>query len=159
MYIFYKPRESPKENHSFFFNYNQLDSTHAWVSIIWDVFLLVLKDPDCPLYNPLASPVRSLAKRTGQKQVPDLSFLTSVPKLAYLLLLSSGLNFPNLITFNQSYRIHGQYQMVSIEIRLIICFAATDGEALYSQQKQDQELIVAQIMNFLLPNTDWNWRK
>ena len=49
--------------------------------------------------------------------------------------------------------------MVSIEIRLIIFFAAKDGEALYSQQKQDQELIVAQIMNFLLPNTDWNWRK
>ena len=33
------------------------------------------------------------------------------------------------------------------EIRLIIFFAAKDGEALYSQQKQDQELTVAQIMN------------
>ena len=31
--------------------------------------------------------------------------------------------------------------------RLIIFFAAKDGEALYSQQKQDQELTVAQIMN------------
>ena len=30
--------------------------------------------------------------------------------------------------------------MVSTEIRLIIFFAAKDGEALYSQQKQDQEL-------------------
>ena len=37
---------------------------------------------------------------------------------------------------------------------LIIFFAAKDGEALYSQQKQDQELIVAQIMNSLLPNSD-----
>ena len=37
--------------------------------------------------------------------------------------------------------------MVNIEIRLIIFFAAKDGEALYSQQKQDQELTVAQIMN------------
>ena len=45
------------------------------------------------------------------------------------------------------------------EIRLIIFFAAKDGEVLYSQQKQDQELTVAQIMNFLLPNSDWNWRK
>ena len=35
-------------------------------------------------------------------------------------------------------------------------FAAKDGEALYSQQKQDQELTVAQIMNFLLPNSDLN---
>ena len=32
----------------------------------------------------------------------------------------------------------------------------TDGEALYSQQKQDQELTVAQIMNYLLPNSDLN---
>ena len=46
-----------------------------------------------------------------------------------------------------------------IEIRLIIFFAAKDGESLYSQQKQDQELIVAQIMNSLLPNSDLNWRK
>ena len=38
------------------------------------------------------------------------------------------------------------------EIRLIIFFAAEGGEALYSQQKQDQELTVVQIMNSLLPN-------
>ena len=41
--------------------------------------------------------------------------------------------------------------MVNTEIRLIIFFAAKDGEALYSQQKQDRELTVAQIMSFLLP--------
>ena len=35
-------------------------------------------------------------------------------------------------------------------------FAAKDGEALYSQQKQDQELTVAQTMNSLLPNSDLN---
>ena len=39
---------------------------------------------------------------------------------------------------------------VNTEIRLIIFFAAKDGEALCSQQKQDQELTVAQIMNSLL---------
>ena len=49
---------------------------------------------------------------------------------------------------------HGQHQMVNTEIRLIIFFAAKDGEALYSQQKQGQELTVAQIMNSLLPNSD-----
>ena len=37
---------------------------------------------------------------------------------------------------------HGHHQMVNIEIRLIIFFAAKDGEALYSQQKQDRELTV-----------------
>ena len=40
--------------------------------------------------------------------------------------------------------------MVNTEIRLIILFVAEDGEALYSQEKQDQKLTVTQIMNFLL---------
>ena len=44
--------------------------------------------------------------------------------------------------------------MVSTEIRLIVFFAAKDGEALYSLQKQDRELTVALIMNSLLPNSD-----
>ena len=44
--------------------------------------------------------------------------------------------------------------MANTEIRLIILFAAKDGEALYSQQKQGQELTEAQIMNCLLPNSD-----
>ena len=44
--------------------------------------------------------------------------------------------------------------MVNTEIILIIFFAAKDGEALYSQQKQDWELTVAQIMSSLLPNSD-----
>ena len=44
--------------------------------------------------------------------------------------------------------------MVNTGVRLIIFFAAEDGEALYSQQKQDWELTVAQIMNSLLPNLD-----
>ena len=44
--------------------------------------------------------------------------------------------------------------MVDTKIRLIIFFAAKDGEALYSQQKQDWELTMAQIMNSLMPNSD-----
>ena len=42
------------------------------------------------------------------------------------------------------------------KIKLIIFFAAKDGEALDSQQKQDLELTVAQIMKSLLPNSDLN---
>ena len=49
--------------------------------------------------------------------------------------------------------------MVNTEITLIIFFAAKDGEALYSQQKQDQDLTVAQVMNSLFTNLDLNWRK
>ena len=53
---------------------------------------------------------------------------------------------------------HGHHQIVNTKIKLIIFFAAEDGEALYSQQKE-QELTVIQIMNSLLPNLDLNWRK
>ena len=49
--------------------------------------------------------------------------------------------------------------MVNTKMRLIIFSAAKDVEALYSQQKQDQELTVAQIMNFLLPNYDLKLKK
>ena len=49
--------------------------------------------------------------------------------------------------------------MVNTEIRLIVFFAAKDGEALNSQQKQDWELTVAQIMNSLLPNSDLKLKK
>ena len=54
---------------------------------------------------------------------------------------------------------HGHHQMVNTEIRLIIFFAAKDGEALYSQQEQDQELTVAYVMSSVLSNSDLNWRK
>ena len=46
--------------------------------------------------------------------------------------------------------------MVNTEISLIVFFAAKDGEALHSDQKQDWEQTVAQIMNSLLPNSDLN---
>ena len=49
--------------------------------------------------------------------------------------------------------------MLNTKIRLLIFFAPKDGEALHSQQKQDQELTVAQNMNSLLRNSDLNWRK
>ena len=41
---------------------------------------------------------------------------------------------------------HGHHQMVNTKIRLIIFFTAKDGKALYSQQKEDWELTVAQII-------------
>ena len=85
-------------------------------------------------------------------------------------------NTPNILTVNSSthhhmshigpssnYTVedstHEHHQMVNTKIRLIIFFAAKDGDALYSQQKQDQELTVAQIMNSLLPDSDLNGRK
>ena len=43
--------------------------------------------------------------------------------------------------------------MVNTKIRLIIFFVAEDGEALYSQQKQDLDLTMAQILSSLLQNS------
>ena len=48
------------------------------------------------------------------------------------------------------------HQMVNIKTRLTIFFAVEDGKALHRQQKQDWELTVAQIMNFLFQNSDLN---
>ena len=56
----------------------------------------------------------------------------------------------------QEKTLHGHHQMVNTKIRVIIFFAAKDGEALYSQQKQDRELTVVQIINSLLPISDLN---
>ena len=41
----------------------------------------------------------------------------------------------------------GDLQMVNTKNRLIILFPAKDGEDLYSQQKQVQEVMVDQIIN------------
>ena len=51
------------------------------------------------------------------------------------------------------------HQMVNTEIRLNIFFVAKNEETLYSQQKQEWELTVTKVMNSLLLNSDWNWRK
>ena len=58
-----------------------------------------------------------------------------------------------LPTYKTTQRYH---QMVNNEIKLIIFFVAKDVEALYSQQKQDWEQTVAQMMNSLLSNLDLN---
>ena len=54
---------------------------------------------------------------------------------------------------------HRHHQIVNIKIRLILFFAAEDGEGMDEDtvsKKQDQELTVAQIMNSVLPNSDLN---
>ena len=68
------------------------------------------------------------------------------------MLVTETLFFNNM----RDYSTRGRHQVISTEIRLIIFFGAEDGKALYSQQKQDWELTVAQIMNCLLLNSDLN---
>ena len=62
----------------------------------------------------------------------------------------------HLLPTTQEMTPHMDITRRSTLIRLIIFFAAKDGEARYSQQKQDWELAVAQIMNTLLKNSDLN---
>ena len=68
----------------------------------------------------------------------------------------NSLVITNTLFQQHKRRLPGHHQMVNTKIRLIIFFAAKDGEALYSQQKQDGELTVAQIMKSLLPNSGLN---
>ena len=51
---------------------------------------------------------------------------------------------------------HGHHQMIDTKIRLTMFFSGEDGEALYSEQKQDQELTVVQIIDSLLQNSGLN---
>ena len=61
----------------------------------------------------------------------------------------NALVIANTLFQQHKRRLYTWTSMVNTEIRLIIFFAPKDGEALYSQQKQDLELTVAQIMNSL----------
>ena len=46
--------------------------------------------------------------------------------------------------------------MVNTNIKLIIFFVAKDGEAVYSQHKQNLKLIAAQIISFSQQNSGLN---
>ena len=66
----------------------------------------------------------------------------------------------HLLPKTQEKALHmGHHQIVNTKIGLIIFSAAKDEETLYSQQNQDWELTMAQIMNSLLSNSDLNLRK
>ena len=95
----------------------------------------------------------------GQRQVWPRSTKWSRAKVNWVFWRESTDHSKHPLPTTQEKTIHGHHQMVNTEIRLIIFFVVKDGEALYSQQKQDWELTVAQIMNFLLPNSDLKWRK
>ena len=67
-----------------------------------------------------------------------------------------GINSKHPLPTTQEKTAHGHHQMVNTKIRLIIFFAAKDGEALCSQQNQDLDLTVDQIMSSLFQNLGSN---
>ena len=68
----------------------------------------------------------------------------------------NALVIPNILFQQHKRRLYTLTSPDGQHRNQIMFFAAKDGEALYSQQKQDRELTVAQIMNALLPNSDLN---
>ena len=74
--------------------------------------------------------------------------MSSGPSLSApsVLSVNERVHLGHVIIWGGGWLSHVHYQMVSTEIRLIILFAAKDGQTLYSQ-KQDLELTVAQIIS------------
>ena len=102
---------------------------------------------------------RGLETKIGSQKIPGVTgkFGLGVQNEAGQRLTESPLVIVNTLFQQHKRRLYtwtspdGQYRN-----QIDIFFSAKDGEALYSQQKQDQELTVAQIMNSLLPNSDSN---
>ena len=127
---------------------------HCWVfQICWHTECSTLTASSFRIWNSLP----------GIPSLPLALFIVMLPK-AYLTshCRMSGSRWvitSSLLSGSLRYFLYSSSEMVNMKIRLIIFFAAKDGKALYSQQKQDQELTVAQTMNSLVPNSDLNWRK
>ena len=95
----------------------------------------------------------------SNRQIGPWSTEWSRPKANRVLLRECTGNSKQPLPTAREDSTPGHHQMLNTKNRLITFFAAKDVEALYSQQKQDLELTVAQIMNSLLPNWGLNWRK
>ena len=114
----------------------------------------------CPLhYRGLECKSRTSRNTWGNRQIWPWSTKQSRSKTKGVLPRQRTGHRKHPLPTTQEDSTYGYHQMVNIKIRLIIFFAAKYEEALYSQQKQDWELTVAQIMNSLLSNSDLNWRK
>ena len=50
----------------------------------------------------------------------------------------------------------GSFSVLAVVNRASVNIGMKDGEALYSHQKEDWELTMAEIMNSLLPNSNFN---
>ena len=114
----------------------------------------------CPFhYQGLECKSRKSRNTWSSRQIWPLGTKWSWPKVNRVLPREhTGHSKHPLITKREN-SLHGHHQMVNTDIGLIIFTAAKYGEVLYSQQKQDWELTVAQIKNSLLSNSNLYWRK
>ena len=104
-------------------------------------------------YRGLECKRRKSGNTWSNRQVCPWSTEWSRTKANWVLPRKPAVHSKHPLPTTQEKTTHGHHQMVNTDIRLIIFSVAKDGEALYSQQKRDQELTVAQIMDSLLPNS------
>ena len=101
-------------------------------------------------------------RKVGSQEIPGvtgkfgLKLQNEVGQRLTELCQANALSYQHPLLTTQETILHRYHQMVNNKIKLIIFFATKDGEALYSEQKQDWELTVALIMNSLLSNSDLN---
>ena len=105
--------------------------------------------------------IRDWNSEVGSQEIPGvtgkfgLGVQNEARKSLTELCLENALVIANTLFHNtRDDSTHSHHWMVKIKIRLTIFFVAKEGEALYSQQKQDLKLTVAQIMNSFLQNSD-----
>ena len=105
---------------------------------------------------------RGLETKIGSQKIPGVTgkFGLGVQNEAGQRLTESPLVIVNTLFQQHKRRLYtwtspdGQYRN-----QIDIFFSAKDGEALYSQQKQDQELTVAQIMNSFIAKFRFKLKK
>ena len=155
-----------KANHSISSNSSLCPNQHCWRNWSWTL-----------LWRPTRSPRPNTLKRrpfhhtelecknVGSQEIPGVigEFGLEVQNEARQRLAISpreSIDHSKYLTPSSNKEredyTNGYYQMVNSEIRLIIFFVSKDVEAIYTQQKVDLELTVAQIMHSLLPCLGWN---
>ena len=146
------------KNSRYWVDFYFLSLNFIWTRLIWNFRTKTQKR--CPFhYRGLECKRRKSRNTRSNRQIWPWNGEWSRAKTNRVLPRKCTGHSKHPLPTTQEKTTHGHHQVVNTKIRLIIFFAAKHGEALYSLQKQNQELTVAQIMSFLLPNSDLNWRK
>ena len=155
-----------KANHSYHCNPSLCPDQYCWRSWCWSVLWRLTRPFRTNSQKDALFIIGDWNAKVGSQETPgvtgklDLGVQNEAGQRLIEFCQENALVIAKTLFQQQNRRLNTwNHQMVDTEIRLLIFFTAKDGEARYSQQKQDWELIVAQIMNSLLPNSDWNWRK
>ena len=125
---------------------------------LYDLLELILKKR-CPFhYRGLECKSRKSRNTWSNRQIWPWCTEWSRQKLIELC-QENALITANKLFQQQNRRLYTRTSPDGQHKNQIIFFAAKDGEVICSQQEQDWELTVAQIIISLLPNSHLNWRR